>query len=128
MYEWASRTRTVNISKEQSTFCAWQFVDDEISAILAQLEQDRWLVGLNREKFVERLAHYYGEINARHPFREGNGRTQRAFLRQLAAAAGWRLDWSALNRDDNLTASRENFRTAGTGLLIRVLNPVVVRI
>ena len=127
IYPWAGQTRTVNISKDDSTFCAWQFVDDEISAVLAGFERDNWLIGLNRGKFVERLAHYYGEINARHPFREGNGRTQRAFLRQLAAAAGWRLDWSALNRDDNLNASKENFRTTSTKLLMHVLDPIVVR-
>jgi len=36
------------------------------------------------------------ELNAAHPFREGNGRTQRAFLRQLAATGGYRLELSQL--------------------------------
>jgi fido (protein-threonine AMPylation protein) len=36
--------------------------------------------------FTERLTYYLGEINAIHPFREGNGRAQRAFFRQLAGA------------------------------------------
>jgi cell filamentation protein len=85
-------------------------------------------VGLSRPRFVERLAHYYGELNARHPFREGNGRTQRAFLRQLAATAGWRLDWSELRKDDNVEASRHNFHTAKTSELVRVLEPVVAKI
>ncbi|HKS44818.1 MAG TPA: Fic family protein [Amycolatopsis sp.] len=128
VYEWAGKTRTVNISKDGSAFCSWQFVEDETSAVLAGLEKDNWFIGLKREGFVKRLAYYYGEMNARHPFREGNGRTQRAFLRQLAAAAGWRLDWSALNREDNIVASRQNLRTADIGLLVRVLEPVVVRI
>jgi cell filamentation protein len=83
---------------------------------------------LQRERFVERLAYHYGEINSRHPFREGNGRTQRAFLRQLAAAAGWRLDGSQLNPADNIAASRDNLTTAGTQQLVKILNPVVVRI
>jgi cell filamentation protein len=93
-----------------------------------KLERDNWFLGLRRPKFIELLAYYYGEINARHPFREGNGRTQRAFLRQLSAAAGWRLDWSALSKEDNITASSNNFHTAGTEHLIRVLEPVVARI
>jgi cell filamentation protein len=107
-------------------FAAWQFVQDETSAVLAQLEQDNWLMGVTRERLVELLAHYYGELNARHPFREGNGRAQRAFLRQLAAAAGWRLDWSALRRQDNIAASKLTM-LADFELMRKVLDPVVVR-
>lgn len=127
VYEWAGKTRTVDISREGARFCHWKFVDDEVSAVLSGLERDNRLFGLRREKFVERLAHYYGELNARHPFREGNGRTQRAFLRQLSAAAGWRLDWSALNKEDNIAASKHNLQTADTHKLIEVLEPVVAR-
>lgn len=126
IYDWAGTTRTVNIAKgTEIPFAPWQFVDDQVSAILNELEYDRWLIGRTQESFLSRLAHYYGELNARHPFREGNGRTLRAFLRQLAAAAGWRLDWSALSREDNITASRHNFVTANPGQLIDVLRPVV---
>lgn len=52
-----------------------------------------------------RLAHYYGEINAIHPFREGNGRTQRAFLGQLAREAGWLIAWRELEKTENDRAS-----------------------
>ncbi|MEC3981766.1 Fic/DOC family protein [Amycolatopsis sp. H20-H5] len=127
LYGWAGQTRTVDITKETSTFCSWRFVDDQTSAVLAGLEGHGWLIGLNRESFVALLAEYYGELNAMHPFREGNGRTLRAFLRQLSAAAGWRLDWSALNRSDNAAAARHNFRTADAIELVKVLDPVVVR-
>ncbi|EWC58431.1 hypothetical protein UO65_6323 [Actinokineospora spheciospongiae] len=51
----------------------------------------------------------------------------RAFLRQLAASAGWRLDWSELNRQLNINASYHNLATAETGELIKVLEPVVVK-
>ena len=40
----------------------------------------------------------FGEVNAVHPFREGNGRTQRAFFRQLGLQAGWRVDFALLDR------------------------------
>ena len=46
------------------------------------------------------------EPNALHPFREGNGRTQRAFLSQLARDAGFRLDWATVDRDANIDAAR----------------------
>lgn len=126
VYDWAGKTRTVNISKGSDVlFAPWQLVADQLAAGLGELENDNWLMGKSPDAFLSRLAYYYGELNARHPFREGNGRTLRAFLRQLAAAAGWRLDWSALNREDNINASRHNFITASPDRLVDVLRPVV---
>jgi cell filamentation protein len=128
VYSWAGQLRTVDIAKDGLRFGNWKFVDEQVSAVLAKLEDDNWLASLPRETFVVKLAFYYGEINAVHPFREGNGRAQRAFLRQLSAAAGWHLDWSELNKSDNIMASRHNLRTATTDQLARVIAPVVVRI
>jgi cell filamentation protein len=98
VYSWAGKTRTVDISNPGAHFCHWRYVDDEVSAVLGELVDDGYLVGFNRESFVSSLAHYYGELNVRHPFREGNGRTLRAFLRQLSEAVGYQLDWSELKQ------------------------------
>ena len=54
---------------------------------------------------LERLTYYLGEVNAIHPFREGNGRAQRAFFAQLAGDAGFTLDWQHLDADRNIAAS-----------------------
>jgi len=124
VYDWAGETRTVDIGMEVR-FCHWRFVDDEVSAVLAELAGEGRLVGYNQPAFVERLAYYYGELNARHPFREGNGRALRAFLRQLAAAAGYVLDWSELSKSENVEACRQNLRTTDTRRLVEVLTPVV---
>lgn len=125
IYEWAGEIRTVNIHKTAATFAAYQFLDDEMTSLLRKLAEDNWLRGLRRRAFLEKLAYYYGEINARHPFREGNGRTQRTFLRQLTASAGWRLDWSELRRDDNDRACSINLSSGRTDLLVDVLEPIV---
>jgi cell filamentation protein len=125
IYEWAGELRTVNIHKAGSMFAAHQFLGDEMTSLLRRLAQDNWLRGLRRRVFIEKLAYYYGEINARHPFREGNGRTQRTFLRQMSASAGWRLDWSELRQDDNNRACAINLSTARTDVLVDVLEPVV---
>jgi cell filamentation protein len=126
VYDWAGELRRVDITKDVSTFGHWRHIADQMSTVLAQLVDDNLLIGRNRVGFVGRLAYYYGELNALHPFREGNGRTLRSFLRQVSAAAGWRLDWSALDPELNVRASRRNFRTADTGELVKVLKPVVV--
>ena len=52
---------------------------------------------LRRDAFVGRLAHYLGEVNALHPFREGSGRAQRAFFGQFARDAGFTLSWQHLD-------------------------------
>lgn len=102
---WAGELRTVVIAKS-APFCLPQFIEAAAEQIFGQLAAaDRYLHGLCREPFVARLVHYHAEVNALHPFREGNGRSQRAFFRQLAADAGWRLDWSQLDTRRNAAAS-----------------------
>ena len=127
VYDWAGTTRTVDISKPGARFCHWRYIDDQVSALLSELARDGNLVGLTTDAFVDALAHYSGEINVLHPFREGNGRTSRAFLRQLAAAAGFQLDWSELSRAANIDACRSHLHTGDLTDLIEVLRPVVRR-
>lgn len=125
IYEWAGELRTVNIYKARLMFANHQFLADEMTSLLRSLARDDWLRGLQRRAFIDKLAYYYGEINARHSFREGNGRTQRSFLRQMAASAGWRLDWSKLRQDDNNLACAIHLRTARTDVLVDLLESIV---
>lgn len=105
IYVWAGELRTVVIAKSVP-FCLPQFIEAAAERIFGQLaDADHYLHGLCRENFVARLVYYYAEVNALHPFREGNGRAQRAFFRQLAAEAGWRLDWTQLDAHRNIAAS-----------------------
>lgn len=67
--------------------------------------------GLDARKFASRAGYYMGEINAIHPFRDGNGRTQREFIRELAVQAGFVIDWSRVTREQMTAASLESFRT-----------------
>jgi cell filamentation protein len=63
------------------------------------------LRGLPADAFATRCAYYFGEVNAVHPFREGNGRTQREFFRELALEAGHMLRWRRVERDEMISAS-----------------------
>lgn len=65
-------------------------------ALFKQLKNDHYLRGLDMCAFCQKGAYYFGEINMIHPFREGNGRTQRVFLQFLAKAAGYLLDFKSL--------------------------------
>lgn len=67
--------------------------------LMQDLEEEGYLVGLEKAKFVERLAHYYCEINVLHPFRVGSGLAQRIFFEQLAIHAGYQLSWQGIEKE-----------------------------
>lgn len=72
LFEWAGRPRTVGISKGGTPFCPPQNIQGIMDSLFAELERERWLAELSAESFLERAAYYVCEINAVHPFREGN--------------------------------------------------------
>ena len=89
--------------------------------IFKQLADEKCLAGLGPSAFSERAAHYLGELNALHPFREGNGRAQREFVSQLAHANGYYIAWENVDRRDMLEASIDSFtgNTSKLATLIR---------
>lgn len=95
---------------------------------VAELRGDNMLMGMSRERLVERLAYYYDAFNYIHPFREGNGRTQRVFWSRIAYDAGWRLDWRAVRGSTNDWASRAAAEEGDLGPLLEMLNQIVVDI
>lgn len=60
---------------------------------------------MDKENISKRLAYYMAEINVIHPFREGNGRSTREYIRFLAMSNGYTLDWSKIDRNELLNAS-----------------------
>ena len=104
IYQWAGQVRTVAIAKS-AMFCLPQYIESSAAVIFRELRDEDCLRGLDRGIFVGRLAYYLGEVNALHPFREGNGRAQRAFLGQLARDAGFPLAWQHLDPVRNVEAS-----------------------
>jgi cell filamentation protein len=108
LYPWAGELRTVEIAKSTG-FCRVGHLESFAADIFRQLAKRDHLRGLELEEFLAGLADCFGDVNALHPFREGNGRTQRAFFGQLAGQAGYRLDWSRLDPDENTYASIRSF-------------------
>lgn len=99
VYDWAGELRTVDISKGGSHFGNWQRIGAYLDSVLRGIAKESCLRELAPEQFIARLAHYMSEINAAHPFREGNGRAQRAFCFQLAMEAGYFVDFENVSRD-----------------------------
>ncbi len=91
IYEWAGELRTVKISKGRTMFAAPEFIESEASRLFQRLRMEKFLVGQDQGPFISRLAHYYGELNVLHPFRKGNGRSQKLLFELLALNAGFAL-------------------------------------
>ena len=99
VYDWAGKIRTVDISRGNSRFANVRFIESAANDIFNRLARENWLKGLDADALSKRLAHYLSEINALHPFREGNGRVQRIFISQLSQSAGYQLDYSDLEQE-----------------------------
>lgn len=109
IYDWAGKTRQVNISKG-NPFCQVPFIDEQLDRVMDELKKEDYLMNVKDPKALAgRFAYYLGEINAIHPFREGNGRTQRMFIEHLAHRLGYRLDFSRISREDMIVASNKAF-------------------
>lgn len=104
LYEWAGELRTVVLAKTD-LFCLPEHIESFGAEIFGKLGEENWLRNLGREFFIDRLSHHLGDVNALHPFRDGNGRAQRAFFAQLAADAGYQLNWQLVDPQRNTDAS-----------------------
>ncbi|MCL6230267.1 BID domain-containing T4SS effector [Bartonella bilalgolemii] len=131
-FEWAGCTRDVpftfsdgttaimlNMSKSDSDvkFASGRKIEESLKLFDLTLAQKNNLQGLSRKEFVHDAAKLFAAINYIHPFREGNGRTQRVFFVKLARAAGHRLDFSAVTKKRMTYVSLEAIKNRDIGPL-----------
>ena len=105
LYPWGGALRTVDMAKDKTRFAHATHIESYANELFQELRAENWLKGLDDSHYIERFAHYYSEINVLHPFRDGNGRTQRAFMSLLAMYSGYQVQWGQMYQDDNITAS-----------------------
>jgi len=111
LYEFAGKVRVVDMKRGDNAvpFCYVQFIEPEQTRIFGTLSQERELIGLEREAFINKLVWLASELNALHPFRDGNGRAIRCFLVLLAANAGYELDYSRVTKEELIEADIRAF-------------------
>ena len=83
IYPFAGKIRSEDIAKGSFRFAKWEYIEDKLRKLVDKLSKDN-LKNLSKEEMAKKLAYYMSELNVLHPFREGNGRTIREFIRQLA--------------------------------------------
>lgn len=104
VYPWAGKYRTVRTSKGGNPFCFPEYIASEMDKLFAPLPSEPQLGAEDSEQFVAATAHFLAELNAIHPFREGNGRAQLTFVHLLGERAGFPFDFSRVQRDAFLPA------------------------
>lgn len=115
LYNWAGRPRTVDIAKS-NLFCLVQNIQEYASDIFQHYYPDCLNTKDNPKQFVHILTQHYADLNALHPFREGNGRSQREFTRELCLQCGYIFDLTHTSQQEMLTASIESFNGNNTKL------------
>ena len=105
LYDWAGIQRTVDISKKGTLFVKAENIDEIAEACFFRLKNQNYFKHLGLEEFIEKITDFYCSTNILHPFREGNGRTQRVFLSQLSHNAGYEMDFTKIDTDTLMLAT-----------------------
>lgn len=108
LYDWAGEYRTVDIFKGTPRGFA-DVQGGEIGRYLGDVQKlvvsTAW-AGLGREEFAERAATAFAYLNQVHPFREGNGRTSKVFMAQVAELSNYDFDYSRVSPEGWNEASK----------------------
>ncbi|MDO4607651.1 MAG: Fic family protein [Clostridia bacterium] len=105
LYDWAGKIRTVNISKKGTGFVDCSEIEKIANMCFGRLKNENYFKELEFNDFIESIVDFYCTTNMLHPFREGNGRTQRIFIIQLIRYCGYDIDFSEIDLDELMIAT-----------------------
>ena len=104
LYEWAGQVRTIDISKKRTKFLDAASIESIGTRCFAKVK-DGYFENLSFDEFVKRIAEFYNDVNYIHPFREGNGRTQRIYFTQLIRHYGYDINFADVDTDELMIAT-----------------------
>ena len=110
VYRWAGRYRTVRTAKGGNAFCYPEHIAANMGQLFERLRAEPFSGGATFEAFAAAAADFLAELNAIHPFREGNGRVQLIFLHMIAVRAGHPLDMRNVEQETMIPAMVASFR------------------
>jgi cell filamentation protein len=113
VYDWAGQVRTVELNKGGDQFMFRRYIQSGMADsqsgmadIHHRIAKADYFSGLSQTDFAVGAGEIMGDINYVHPFREGNGRTQLLYLKQLSIAAGHRLELRHIDPNAWIEASK----------------------
>lgn len=104
IYPWAGKYRTVRTSKGGNPFCFPENIASAMDKLFKELADSTAFTTDDPDQFVGDIAHFLAELNAAHPFREGNGRSQLSFIDMIGAHVGFNFAFERVKRDTFLPA------------------------
>lgn len=104
VYGWAGKYRTVRTSKGGNPFCFPEYIHPSMTALFETLHGGPCFQTTDAQRFVHAVAQFLGELNAIHPFREGNGRAQLAFVDLIGRQTPFAFDFQRVERETFLPA------------------------
>ena len=104
-----------------------QYIETGMADVHRRLVRSRLLHGLSPAEFAGQAAVIVGDINYIHPFREGNGRTQLQYLKQLASEASHRLDLTRIDGTRWIEASIVSHAADYDALAVLILEALTDR-
>lgn len=114
VYEWAGEKREINFSKVVEARPGWKCVfarvediEQRMDAVGAAIAAANNLQGLSPRDISHELSNIYNEVNYIHPFPEGNGRSTKVFMRQLANQVGYDLNFERVSPKEWNTAAAD---------------------
>lgn len=99
IFDWAGSPRTIDLHKRGTKFCPAAEIESRAQSIFSRLKQKNFFRDLSRGLFIEEIVDFYCATNELHPFREGNGRTQRSFFTQLIRSSDYDIDFGDIDED-----------------------------
>ena len=104
VYPFAGHLRREDIAKGETRFLNHAAIRQTLMKLLDQLSGENYMAVLERDELIVRSAYYMAELHYIHPFREGNGRAIRYFMRLLFLHCGYQVDWGAVSVETLLQA------------------------
>ncbi|QIN25572.1 hypothetical protein GJU84_00310 [Staphylococcus chromogenes] len=106
IYNFAGNFREVSLMKENTRFCESQYIDTHLNELIKAFNLEKeWF---DIQVAAKKLAYYKTELNMIHPFREGNGRTIRLIIREIAKSKGYEWRTDLLNREKYIDAMKKS--------------------
>lgn len=99
LYDWAGKFRNINISKKGTHFANKDEIEVLCDNCFNHLKKLNYFRNMSFDNFIENIIDLYCTLNIIHPFREGNGRTQRIFISQLIRYNGYDINFSDIDSD-----------------------------
>jgi len=110
VYVWAGMDRydigiRGDFRKGDTHFTPGDKLPEVSKALFEALQKENHFKNLSKDEFTKSAASFMNGINMLHPFREGNGRTQRIFMEEMANHAGYHLNLSNVSKNIMIQAS-----------------------